>query len=170
MPIDLQTTPAVRGHVATQGSTLQAPGRARPHNPSPRRFARAPTGSCASGHTTRAPQHTAAHRSTPQHTTRAQRPHDGRPGSCTIDHGPADQLGRPAVHVENPAGRLDQLRAHKPRHDRPHEKQETSMHAREMCTRRRPTTAGGATPPLPWGFPPRGGVLRIPPLSGGYPH
>jgi hypothetical protein len=71
----------------------------------------------------------------------------GRPGSCTIDHGPAHQLGRPVVHVENPAGRLARLCAHNTRHDRQHEKQKTGKLARGLCTHARPSAADCHHPP-----------------------
>ncbi len=50
------------------------------------------------------------------------------------------------------------------------------MHAREICTRRRPTTAGGAPPPLRRMYPHKVGYLGYPlamgatPLTGGHPH
>jgi hypothetical protein len=164
MPIDLQTD---NGRPWPRGDAGNGPAGARPctaaqHSTTDNATrARAPTGSCTAQH------------STAQHNGRR------RPAGLVHDRQPTGQAPRarrPAVHGKNPAGRLDRLRAHKPRHDRHYEKQETSMHAREMCTRRRPTTAGGALPPLRWTFPHTAGCLGYPlalgatPLTGVHPH
>ena len=82
-------------------------GRTIPHNTT-RDASHEPVGARARpGMTYSTTQHnTAQHSTTQQHST-STTADVGRPHSCTIDRGPS--WGRPAVHVENPAGRLARL-------------------------------------------------------------
>jgi hypothetical protein len=97
-------------------------------------------------------------------TTRAQRPTSAVRACARSTAGRAGaRARRPAVHVENPAGRLARLRAHNTRHERQHEKQETGMHARGMCTHPRPTAADCHHPP---GEPPTPRPRVYPPCWG----
>ena len=121
--------------------------RQRPHAATWRRMT-GPAGARACA----AAQHRTTPHNTAQHRTRGRR----RPAGLVHDRRPAGHAPGQAlelVHRTNPAGRLDQQRAHNSRHDRQHEKQKASMHAWKTRRRKRPRAAAAPPPPPLGAYP-----------------